>query len=193
MGFLCMAAQKIQNRAAQFGLALLVLPLLATGARSLQAQVVPSGDAGGYRIYAGAAASGFALQYGDRHLGGLNAFVDVDTIRGLGFEAEARLLDYNQKANVHAETYSVGARYHRNWHKFQPYAKGLVGIGDFNFPYNYATGRYTVLTMGGGVDYVWKKRISFRPADFEYQYWPQFTFGSMSSYGVSVGFKVRVR
>jgi hypothetical protein len=29
--------------------------------------------------------------------------------------------------------------------------------------------------------------VSFRLADAEYQVWPQFTFGSMSSYGVSAG------
>jgi len=70
--------------------------------------------------------------------------------------------------------------------RLQFYGKGLAGLGQFNYPYNYATGSYFVVAGGGGVDYRWKHRISIR-GDVEYQYWPQFTYGAMSSYGVSVG------
>jgi hypothetical protein len=171
----------------------LVVALLGlTATARVAAQVVPAGDEGGYRISAGGLVSGFHLQYGDRKLGGVTAFVDADTIRGLGFEAEARWLDFHQFANMHAETYSAGLRYHRNWRKLQPYAKGLVGFANLNFPYDYGTGRYTVVTMGGGVDYLWKHRVAIRAADFEYQYWPMFTYGSMSSYGISTGLRVRI-
>lgn len=166
--------------------------LLVFAAPFACSQVIPSADAGGIKIWAGAAASAFKLDYGDRKLGGITALVDVDTRSGIGLEGEARWLEYHQKANVHVETYSIGARYHRNLNKFQPYAKGLIGFGDFNFPYNYATGRYTVVTMGGGVDYLWKRRVSIRAADLEYHLWPQFTYGSMNDMGLSVGVRVRV-
>ena len=170
--------------------AVLALHVLASPA--VRAQVVPAADAGGMKIWVGGEASAFKLDYGDRKLGGITALVDVDTRRGIGIEGEARWLEYHQVANVHVETYSVGARYHRNLGKFQPYAKGLIGFGNFNFPYNYAYGRYTVITMGGGVDYEWKKRISLRPVDLEYHMWPQFTYGSMNDMGVSMGVRVRV-
>jgi hypothetical protein len=107
-------------------------------------------------------------------------------------EAEGRWLEWNQTANVHAETYSIGPRYHRNFGKLQPYAKGMLGFADFNFPYNLATGKYLTITAGGGLDYHLTRRIYIRAADFEYQFWPQFTFGSMSSLGVSSGIRVRV-
>jgi hypothetical protein len=185
------------ERAARYGkagwLCLLAVALLElAGAARMVAQVVPAADAGSYRISAGGTVSAFHLQYGDRKLGGITAFVDADTIRGIGLEGEARWLELHQFANMHVETYSVGVRYHRNWRKFQPYAKGLIGIGEVNFPYNYATGSYTVLTMGGGADYLWHHRVGFRVAEFEYQYWPEFTFGSMSSYGISTGIRVRL-
>ena len=169
--------------------------LLATGpglATRASAQVAPAADAGGYKISAGGTGSGYYVQYGERKLLGYSAFVDADTHRGIGVEGEARWLEYHQTADVHVETYSVGARYHINFRRFQPYAKGLIGFVDFNFPYNYATGRYLVVTAGGGLDYRLSRRIHVRVADLEYQMWPQFTFGSMSTVGVSTGLRVGI-
>jgi hypothetical protein len=157
-----------------------------------QAQVLPSAMAGGFRLSAGATASGYYLQYGARDLVGASAFVDMETHRPIGIEAEGRWLEFNQTEQVHVETYSAGLRYHLNFGRFQPYAKGLVGIGDFNFPFSYAHGRYLVVTGGGGLEYRWTSRIRFRVADVEYQDWPQFTFGSMSSVGVSSGLKIGI-
>jgi hypothetical protein len=74
----------------------------------------------------------------------------------------------------------------------QFYGKGMVGIGQFNFPYNYAKGTYLVIAPGGGVDYRWTRRMTVRLADVEYQIWPQFTYGSMTSAGVSVGLRYNI-
>jgi hypothetical protein len=171
-------------------LAVLALWLGMAGAAS--GQVAPSGDAGGLKLSAGATGSGFYLQFGERKMLGISGFVDADTKRRLGVEAEGRWLEFHQTADVHAETYSIGPRYHMNFRRFQPYAKGLIGLGKFNFSYNEAHGNYMVITAGGGVDYHLKHRIYLRAADFEYQYWPQFTFGAMSSVGVSAGVRVRI-
>jgi len=157
-----------------------------------RAQSLYAGDQGGLKISAGSTGSGSYLQYGQRKLLGLAAIVDVDTKRRIGVEAEGRWLEYRQTANVHAETYSVGGRYHFDVGRFQPYAKGLAGFGDFNFPYNYAHGHYLVLTAGGGLDFHWTNRIYVRAADVEFQDWPQFTFGNMMSVAVSAGLRVRV-
>lgn len=159
---------------------------------SARAQVIPEGDQGGLILSAGAMGTGATLQYGQRKMLGITGFVDADTRRRIGLEAEGRFLEFHQVANVHAETYSAGVRYHFDLHKFQPYVKGLVGIGEFNFPYNYATGSYLVITGGGGVDYALTHRIHLRAADFEYQDWPQFTFGNFSSLSVSTGIRVRI-
>ena len=170
--------------------------LLPFGSLSTQAQVAPAADAGGYHIWAGGLASGLKTDFGDRKLGGITGLVDVDTRRGIGIEAEGRWSDFHQFANVHVETYSIGARYHTNLGKWQPYAKGLVGFGDFNYTNNLGTGRFTVLTVGGGVDYQLKRRIYIRAADLEYQIWPQFTdngFDSFTTSMLAVGIGVRVR
>ena len=179
------------------GRAVYALVLIAVAAslglaREAAAQVTPSGDAGNFLLSAGGTASGYFLQYGERKMLGVTAFVDVDTIRHFGFEGEGRWLVFNQTESVTTATYLAGPRVHMSVGKFQPYAKGLVGVGEFNFPYNLARGSYLVVGPGGGVDYRLSKKVSLRIADFEYDYWPQFTFGAMKSYGISSGIRVRI-
>jgi hypothetical protein len=172
--------------------ALLVLAILCAVPRLALAQVQAAGDKGGFIVSVGGMGSGYSIQYGQRKMAGITAFVDADTIRHFGIEAEGRWLEFHQTANVHAETFSVGGRYHFDVGRFAPYAKGLVGFGDFNFPYNYAYGRYLVVTAGGGMDFHWTRRITVRAVDFEYQDWPNFTFGNMNSYGLNAGLRVRI-
>jgi len=169
-----------------------LLLIFLAAMRPASAQVVPAGDAGGLNVSAGATASGYYVQYGQVKLLGVAGFVDVDTRRHIGIEGEARFLEFHQTADIHAETYVGGPRYRFNIGRFQPYVKGMVGVGEFNFPYDYAHGSYLVIAPGGGVDYRLTRRIHLRLADFEYQYWPQFTYGAMSSVGVSTGFRVRI-
>ena len=169
-----------------------ILALAASLAGLARAQTVPAGDKGGLGIWAGASGTGYYVQYGERKMVGVTGFVDADTRRRLGIEAEGQWIEFRQSANVHIETYSIGPRYHFNLGRFQPYAKGLVGFGDFNFPYNLATGRFLVATGGGGLDFRLSRRIYVRAADVEYQYWPQFTFGAMTTLSGSVGLRVRV-
>lgn len=176
--------------------AILVLAACFAPARSASAQTVPDADQGGTLITAGGTASGAYIQYGERKMIGATAFVDVDTRRKIGVEGEARFIDWNQTADFHAETYSIGGRYHVNLHRFQPYAKGLIGFGYVNFPYNGGTGNFLVITAGGGMDYRLKGRIYLRIADAEYQAWPQFSYGlgtmNMTTATVSSGIRVRI-
>lgn len=160
--------------------------------RSAVGQVVPSADAGGSRLTVGATATGYALQYGERKMLGVVAIADIDTKRRIGFEGEAQLLIFHLTANVHTETCLIGPRYHMTFGRFQPYAKGLVGFGRFNYPYNLGQDNDLVIAPGGGLDYRLTNRLRLRLADFEYQLWPQFHYGALSSYGVSSGIRVRI-
>jgi len=172
-------------------LVVLAPTLLLLGLHVASGQSAESATAGRAMLSVGVAASGFTLQYGDRKIVGITAWVDADTIRRFGVEGEMRRLEYHQTANVHAETYLAGLRYHFNYGRTQPYIKALGGDGHFNFPYNFATGNYFVIAGGGGIDYRLSHRWAAR-ADFEYQEWPQFTFGSMNSYGATVGIRYRI-
>jgi hypothetical protein len=161
-------------------------------ALTASAQAVQSADAGGPLLSVGGTASGYYLQYGQIKLLGASVFVDADTRRHFGVEAEARWLQFHQTNDVHDATYMVGPRYYREIGRFQPYVKVLAGVGEFNFPYNYATGSYLVVAPGGGLDYRINRLIRIRVADVEYQLWPQFTYSSMSSVGVSTGIRLRI-
>ena len=171
--------------------ALLFMLSLAVPRMSL-AQVVPAADAGGYNLTVGATATGDLLEYGSRKMLGIAAIADLDTKRRIGIEGEAKWLMFNQTANVHTTTYLIGPRYHMTFGRFQPYVKGLVGFGQFNYPYNLGTDDDFVIEPGGGVDFRITRRVRIRVADFEYQIWPQFHYGTLSSYGISSGIRVRI-
>jgi hypothetical protein len=177
---------------------LLLAACLGPG-RAAHGQVVPAADAGGMRLSAGGTASGYYLDYGEMKILGASAFVDSDTLRHFGVEGEARWLVFHlpadQKgpaADEHATTYLAGPRYSRYYGRFQPYAKGLVGIGQFNYPYNFARETDLVVAPGGGVDFRLTRRVRFRAVDFEYQFWPQFNYGRMSSFGLSTGIRIKI-
>jgi hypothetical protein len=178
-----------------FGNAVLAAVLLAAciaTARPASGQVVPAADAGGCKVTVGATATGYALQYGDRKMLGVAAIADVDTNRRIGIEGEAQWLMFHQTANVHTTTYLIGPRYHMTFCRFQPYAKGLIGFGQFNYPYHLGQDNDLVIAPGGGVDFRISRRVRLRLADFEYQIWPQFHYGALSSYGISSGIRVRI-
>jgi len=61
-----------------------------------------------------------------------------------------------------------------------------------NFEENIATGRFTTIAFGGGVDFRVSRKLTFRPIDLEYQEWPQFVGNSLSPYGISVGMSYRI-
>jgi hypothetical protein len=174
-------------------LSLAILAACVLASNRASAQTIPEGDAGGYRLTVGAMATGYKVQYGDIKMLGVAAVADIDTNRRIGFEGEAQWLMFHETADVHTSTYLVGPRYHMTFGRFQPYAKGLVGFGQFTYPYNLGHDNDFVIAPGAGVDFRITHHIRWRLADFEYQVWPQFHYGAMSSYGLSTGIRVRIR
>lgn len=157
------------------------------------AQAVPTATGPGGRLSLGVAASGFQADFGKRHIGGAAVYVDANLTMHLGIEAEARRLQYHEEAGIRQTTYLAGPRLTLRPHAFSPYAKLLVGIGQFHFPYGYADGRYFVVAPGAGIDYRLRGGgIKLRLIDFEYQDWPQFTFGQLHPYGLSAGISLRL-
>ena len=183
----------IEFRASAF-FVLLASALFLASAGIARAQVMPGGNRGVLQLSAGGTGSFDTIQYGSRQMFGAGAFVDAETTGHFGLEAEGRWIEFpNQNDNVHAETYSIGGRYH--WvltNHWQPYAKALIGFGSFNYPYNLGQDHDLIVTAGGGVDFRWTHRIYFRVADFEYQDWPEAHYGNLTPFNVSAGLKVRI-
>lgn len=167
--------------------------MLALSASLCGAQAAYTATGPGTYVSVGATFSGFNTDYGKQKVGGGTLYVDANLYRRFGIEAEARKLTLNTTEDVKESTYLVGPKISFLRHGYRPYGKLLVGRGDFNFPFNYAKGQYFVMAPGGGIDYrVKHSRLSLRMIDFEYQVWPQFTFGAIHPYGVSAGLSFQV-
>ena len=178
--------------------ALLPVMLLAfcfNVAQTARGQVVPAGDEGGLRLSVGVAASGYTLNYGEQKLLGGSVFFEADTRRHLSAEAEVRSLRFHNTKDISATTYLAGARYFRDFGRFQPYAKGLAGFGHANLAFSLGQANSLVIAPGGGVDFILNRQIHLRLSDFEYQLWPQAKFTSAPAFhsiGISSGIRFRV-
>ena len=179
----------------------LVFILLAARSSSVHAQTVPSATSGQFSITAGGMASAFQPDYAGgfvsgespNRLYGAAAFVDVKFNRWFQVEAEGRWLRFNQFVDIDETNYLIGPRLpiHR-FGRCTPYVKALVGYGSMNFEFNDATGRFTAVAYGGGVDVKLTRRISAR-GDFEFQQWPLWISNEqLYPYGVSAGISYRI-
>src|SRR5579875_2154270 len=166
------------------------------GGVGLHAQSPESATGAWSTLAVGGSFSATRLQYGQHWLEGGSVFGDGNFNWRFGMEGEANWAILHQMSNTHATTYLVGPRYQMNAFgnaRYRPYTKFLMGDGEFSFPYKYAHGSYLVMAPGGGLDYWLTPRIRLRLIDAEYQYWPGFTYGSMTNFSVSVGVRYRIR
>jgi len=170
-----------------------VAALLLAAPNSAAAQSEPAGIGPGRYIQVGGQVSGYHINYGMQSLGGAGIFADANFYRKFGVEAEARMFRFHESEEVHDSTYLVGPRFSILSGRFRPYAKLLVGRGEFYYPFHYAKGSYNVVAPGGGID--WHPegtRLTIRVLDVETQNWPNFSYGSLHAYGISSGIALRV-
>jgi Outer membrane protein beta-barrel domain len=175
--------------------------LTIAGTQFAHAQVVPAATRRQLSITAGGLGSAFQPDYAGgltagaapNRLYGLGAYVDVKFTRWFQVEAEGRWLRFNQFENINQSNYLIGPRIpiHRFW-RATPYAKVLVGLGKMNFEFNEATGSFTDIAYGGGVDVRLNRKISVRAFDFEYQQWPRWLGSQLYPYGASVGVSYKI-
>ncbi len=182
------------NPRGQFLLLCFLLAALALLAPTrVHAQAEPAGIGPGSYISVGITASGFNSGYGQQRLVGPAVYVDANLYRRVGFEAEARSLRFHATQDLRQTTYLAGARFSTHGRDVRPYTKLLAGMGQMTFPYRDAHGRYFVAATGAGLDWrIRRSGLQVRILDFEYQYWPQFTFGPLRTWGLSTGLSLRV-
>lgn len=169
--------------------------LYLIGAVSARGQALPTATGpGGFAIRIGGGISSYQSDYSKRTLGGYTIYGDIEQTRSLTIEVEARVLRRNQEVGTHETTILVGPRLGHRTRYGTPYGKLLVGEGWFHFPYDYAEGKYLVIAPGAGLDIpIRESRFTVRAVDFEYQSWPNFTFGGLHPYGLSAGVLFRIR
>lgn len=161
---------------------LVTLPLLV--ATSVKGQSAPAVKGPNLRFSVGAEFSGFGTNVTAKQPFeyGVGSFADFRVWHSLGLELEGRTIQFEQQENVRQDILSGGLRYAFPMPRLAkdrliPYGKWLVGDGSADFPrytYRTATQRqhdtFTVMTVGGGADYVLTHRVLMR-AEFEYQWW----------------------
>jgi opacity protein-like surface antigen len=151
------------------------------------AQALPVLTGPGTYVGAGAGATAFQADYGQRVLGGGVVWADVNFTWQFGAEAEARYLNLHTDEDVTEKMYLGGVRYTFRPQRLQPYAKFLIGAGEISLPFHYAQGTFMSYAPGAGVDFHLSDHIVWRVVDFEYQTWPDFPYGNLKPYGVSMG------
>jgi hypothetical protein len=184
-------------------IAVFVFSCLICAAASLHAQVSPTAYRGQLSLTAGGLASVFQPDYAGgglpqaspQRLFGAGVYVDLKMTRWVQVEGEARWLRQNAYVDITEDNYLVGPRV--PVHEFKrlgitPYGKALFGLGRMNFEYNQAYGRFSDIALGGGVDLKLTKRLSVRPFDFEYQFWPNWINGTLKPYGASAGIGYKI-
>ena len=171
----------------------LALLALFAGAAMAHAQATPTASGPGSYVAVGGGVSEFQVDYGRHDNVGGFAFADVNPHWRVGLEGEARLLRWRSTEQVTESTYLGGLRVAiLRPRRFQPYGKFLAGVGKITLPFGYAHGSFLTYAPGAGLDIALNNRVSIRAVDFEYQRWPQFTYGPLSPYGISVGVSVKV-
>jgi hypothetical protein len=184
-----MHAVSVRRRRGWLCLAVALFALLP--GHTVFAQALPTASGPGAYVIAGGTFSEFQADYGSRSISGAGVYVDSNLTWQLGIEAETRRMVYPDFGERQS-TLLAGPRWSFRPKGFVPYVKLLAGGGRFDFPYGFGTGNYFVVAPGAGVDLRLGERVRLRLADFEYQVWPGFTFGSIHPYGVSAGISYQI-
>jgi hypothetical protein len=173
--------------------------LAAVGAVSLlapstaAAQALPTATGPGSEIQVGVQLSGYHINYGERYIGGGAIYANTNLNARYGIEAEARTFRLHEDEGIHDTTYLIGPRFSPMRGELRPYAKLLLGRGEFSYPFTYATGSYFVIAPGFGVDWnVHNGPLTVRVIDVEIQDWAGFSFGPLKPVGLSTGISWRI-
>ncbi|HEY0162287.1 MAG TPA: outer membrane beta-barrel protein [Edaphobacter sp.] len=149
---------------------------LWTAAIFSRAQAVPTATRNS-QIQVGAGWSWGKPDFGPKKAQGISFYGDYDFTRHIGIEGDVHMLNIVTPTDIVENSYLIGPRYVFHFRRFQPYAKGLVGLGHFKTTFDAGSGipNYTttrgIYAFGGGVDVRATRHLNVRAVDFEYQKW----------------------
>jgi opacity protein-like surface antigen len=161
-------------------MSILVLSLMIAVAPA-SAQAVYSAEQNTSRLAVGGGISGYHPDFGGGIVLGPALWVDYKPnffhgiLNDVGLEGEARGVLWNrgaQGSGFYESTVGGGFIYHPGFarhHSIAPYVKVLGSLG-WNPAYKNYGPPFLVYSLGGGVDYRFSHRITFR-GDYEYQLW----------------------
>ena len=163
----------------------LAFGLLLGGASGLFAQATPTASrAADLQIGAGYTIA--KPDYTQQTFQGFTAYGDFDFNLHLGIEAEFHQVGSTTGDQMYQRTYEIGGRYFRTCGPLVPYAKAMIGRGDFNYPYGLADLSYNMFAVGGGADFKLGPYLRLR-GEYEFQKWRSFPNGGLTPQLVTIG------
>lgn len=172
--------------------------LAAIAPACAHAQAIPAAKGPGAYISVGGGASLYQFEYGQRKLGGITAWADINPQWRYGIEAEVRSLRYHTDEGVTETTYLAGPRVAIFPGPLRPYVKFLAGAGQYDLPFNFVRGPCFTMAPGAGVDLMLNDIVAIRLVDFEYQVSTNFQPSPNEppsqphNYGISAGISIRL-
>ena len=121
-------------------------------------------------------------------LRGVGLYTTFDLTQHWGAEFDLHQADIKD-SKIYERSYEIGGRYHRDYGRFAPYIKGMVGRGVFNFAQGnvvYANLAYNMFALGGGVDVRINRFLNVR-GDYEWQDWHGFPPNGLTPQLVTIG------
>lgn len=123
---------------------------------------------------------------------GLSIYGDYDFTKHFGIEGDIHFVNLWTPEDIGETSYLIGPRYRRHYGRFTPYAKGMLGFGQFmyQYPSRYpaaATYTYKIYSLGGGLDLRATKHLNVRAFDFEFQGWPGYPPDGLTPIVMTVG------
>lgn len=139
-----------------------------------QGQSVPSAYGHGDSLWAGVEYSNisasFPYQSGQR-IEGVGVFADFHVKARLGFEGNARYLNFGGFEGSKESSYLAGPKvFFLASRRLWPYGKLMVGEGKIHYPFAIGNASYLALAPGAGAEYRVSSRWMVR-AEYEYQTW----------------------
>ncbi|HZY72342.1 MAG TPA: outer membrane beta-barrel protein [Edaphobacter sp.] len=127
-----------------------------------------------------------------RPVKGFTIYGNYDFTRHFGIEGDIHFANIITPDDIGETSYLLGPRYRRQYGRFTPYAKGMLGIGRFQYQYPSRWGHayaltYKIYAVGGGVDLQATRHLNVRAFDFEYQGWPGYHTNGLTPIVMTVG------
>lgn len=161
------------------------LTLLLGGAATLHSQAIPTAS----RVADAQVGVGYSFaspDYVQQTFQGYAIYGDFDFKRHLGVEAEFHQVFSGNGDLSFERTYDIGGRYFRHYGPLMPYAKAMIGRGDFNYPFGYTELGYYMFAGGAGADLNLGPHFRVR-GEYEFQKWINFPNGGFTPQIVTFG------
>jgi opacity protein-like surface antigen len=152
--------------------------LLIGGASALYGQALPTAS----RLADAQIGVGYSPAksgYVQQNFQGASAYADLDFTLHLGIEAEFHQVDSTSGDRSYQRTYMIGGRYFRTYGPLVPYAKAMIGRGDFNYPLGVTNLGYSMFAGGMGADIKLSTHLHVR-GEYEFQRWSSFPNGGLT-------------